>query len=35
MEIENSTIEKFINNNINIREKLKVEELLGLMGIHI
>lgn len=33
MENENSAVEKFINNNINIREKLKIEEVLGLMGM--
>jgi hypothetical protein len=32
MENEHSTVDKFINNNINNREKLRLEEVLGLMG---
>jgi len=32
MENEKSTVDKFINNHINIREKLRLEEVLGLMG---
>jgi len=32
MENEISYVDKFINNNINIREKIRVEEVIGLMG---
>lgn len=32
MDNELSAINKFINNNVNYREKLRVEEVLGLMG---
>lgn len=35
MENEHPSVARFINNNINIREKLRVEEVLGLMGINI
>lgn len=33
MDNEHPAVDKFINNNVNLREKLRVEEVLGLMGI--